>query len=31
VGMNNQNAFTGITGGEYPPARIMTAGITFNL
>lgn len=31
VGMNNQNAFSGITGGEYPPARIFTTGITFNL
>ena len=31
VGMNNQNAFSGITGGEYPPARIVTAGFTFNL
>lgn len=31
VGMNNQNAFSGITGGEYPPARILTTGITFNL
>ncbi|MEJ8844296.1 SusC/RagA family TonB-linked outer membrane protein [Lacibacter sp. H375] len=31
VGMNNQNAFSGITGGEYPPARIITAGITFTL
>lgn len=31
VGMNNQNAFSGITGGEYPPARIITTGITFNL
>lgn len=30
-GMNNQNAFSGITGGEYPPARIITAGITLNL
>lgn len=31
VGMNNQNAFSGITGGEYPPARVITAGISFNL
>jgi len=31
VGMNNQNAFSGVTGGEYPPARIFTTGITFNL
>lgn len=31
VGMNNQNAFSGITGGEYPPARIFTTGINFNL
>lgn len=31
VGMNNQNAFSGITGGEYPPARIFSAGFTFNL
>lgn len=31
VGMNNQNAFSGITGGGYPPARIITAGLTFNL
>ena len=31
TGMNNQNAFSGITGGEYPPARIFSTGITFNL
>jgi len=31
LGMNNQNAFSGITGGEYPPARIFTTGINFNL
>lgn len=30
-GMNNQNAFSGITGGGYPPARIYTGGITFSL
>ena len=30
-GLNNQTAFTGITGGGYPPARIITAGINFNL
>jgi hypothetical protein len=29
--MNNQNAFSGVTGGEYPPARVMTVGLTFNL
>jgi TonB-linked SusC/RagA family outer membrane protein len=31
VGMNNQNAFSGVTNNAYPPARIITAGISFNL
>jgi hypothetical protein len=30
-GMNNQNAFSGITSNAYPPARVITTGITFNL
>ncbi len=30
-GMNNQNAFSGVTDSSYPPARILTAGITLNL
>lgn len=30
-GMNNQNAFSGITGGGYPPARVFLAGLIFNL
>ncbi len=30
-GMNNQNAFTGLTSGSYPPARILSTGLTFNL
>lgn len=30
-GMNNQQAFSGVTSNAYPPARIITAGLTFNL
>lgn len=30
-GMNNQNAFSGVTGVGYPPARIITAGVNLNL
>ena len=31
VGMNNQQAFSGVTSNAYPPARVITAGLTFNL
>ena len=30
-GMNNQQAFSGVTSNAYPPARIITAGLTLNL
>lgn len=30
-GMNNQNAFSGITNSVYPPARVITGGININL
>lgn len=30
-GMNPQNAFSGVTGSGYPPARIITVGIQANL
>jgi hypothetical protein len=30
-GMNNQQAFSGVTSNAYPPARVITTGITFNL
>lgn len=30
-GMNNQQAFSGVTSNAYPPARVLTAGITLNL
>ncbi len=30
-GINNQQAFTGVTSNAYPPARVITAGITVNL
>jgi len=30
-GMNNQQAFSGVTSNAYPPARVVTAGITLNL
>lgn len=30
-GMNNQQAFSGITSNAYPPARIITAGLTLTL
>ncbi|MDB5232918.1 MAG: TonB-dependent receptor plug [Chitinophagaceae bacterium] len=30
-GLNNQQAFSGVTSNAYPPARIITAGLTFNL
>lgn len=29
-GMNNQQAFSGVTSNAYPPARVVTAGITLN-
>ncbi len=31
VGLNNQQAFSGVTSNAYPPSRIFTAGITLNL
>ncbi|MCA0383250.1 MAG: hypothetical protein LCH58_13890 [Bacteroidetes bacterium] len=31
VGMNNQQAFSGVTSNAYPPARIISAGISLNL
>lgn len=30
-GLNNQQAFSGVTSNAYPPARIVSAGITLNL
>ncbi len=30
-GMNNQQAFSGVTSNAYPPARIITAGLTLTL
>ncbi len=30
-GMNNQNAFSGITGSNYPPARVISGGFSINL
>jgi hypothetical protein len=30
-GMNAQQAFSGVTSNAYPPARIITAGLTLNL
>jgi hypothetical protein len=29
-GMNNQQAFTGVTSNAYPPARVLSAGVTLN-
>ena len=29
-GMNNQQAFSGVTSNAYPPAKIITAGVTLN-
>jgi hypothetical protein len=29
-GMNNQNAFSGVTSNSYPPARVISAGLTLN-
>ena len=31
IGMNNQQAFSGVTSNAYPPAKIFTAGLTLNL
>ena len=31
TGLNNQAAFSGVTNTAYPPARIITTGLTFNL
>jgi len=31
VGLNNQQAFSGVTSNAYPPARVFTAGIILNL
>jgi hypothetical protein len=30
-GMNNQQAFSGVTSNAYPPARIITGGLSLNL
>jgi hypothetical protein len=30
-GMNNQQAFSGVTSNAYPPARVISAGISVNL
>ena len=30
-GLNNQQAFSGVTSNAYPPAKILTTGLTFNL
>lgn len=30
-GMNNQQAFSGVTSNAYPPARVFSAGFTLNL
>jgi TonB-linked SusC/RagA family outer membrane protein len=30
-GLNNQQTFTGVTSNAYPPARILTTGLTLNL
>jgi hypothetical protein len=30
-GMNNQQAFSGVTSNAYPPAKVITAGLTLNL
>ncbi len=30
-GLNNQQAFSGVTSNAYPPARIITTGLTLNL
>jgi hypothetical protein len=30
-GLNNQQAFSGVTSNAYPPARIITSGLTLNL
>ena len=31
TGLNNQQAFSGVTSNAYPPAKILTTGITLNL
>lgn len=31
TGLNNQQAFTGVTSNAYPPSRVITAGLTLNL
>ncbi len=31
VGLNNQQAFSGVTSNAYPPARVFTVGLNFNL
>jgi len=30
VGMNNQQAFSGVTSNAYPPARVVSGGVTLN-
>jgi hypothetical protein len=29
-GLNNQQAFTGVTSNAYPPARVLSAGVNLN-
>ncbi|HET9280062.1 MAG TPA: SusC/RagA family TonB-linked outer membrane protein, partial [Flavitalea sp.] len=31
TGLNNQQAFSGVTSNAYPPARVVTAGLSLNL
>ena len=31
IGLNNQQAFSGVTSNAYPPARVITAGLSLNL
>ncbi|MBC7829872.1 MAG: SusC/RagA family TonB-linked outer membrane protein [Chitinophagaceae bacterium] len=31
TGLNNQQAFSGVTSNAYPPARVISAGLTLNL
>jgi len=30
-GLNNQQAFSGVTSNAYPPAKVLTLGLTLNL
>jgi TonB-linked SusC/RagA family outer membrane protein len=31
IGLNNQQAFSGVTSNAYPPARVFTVGVSLNL